>query len=136
MDFVDPLYGFLLEFFRGGGEIRIFVAEQLIGDLAGQEHPDVGGLMDGLADQVHADGGPDGGDVVGAKGLDDLREGMENLLFCDDDLRVIASDVVSHFFGVFQVDGVFAHADGKGADGLPKKPGGDCAHQGGIQPAA
>ena len=74
-----PLFGLLLERLGGGGEVRVLVAEQLVGDLAGQQHPDVGVLVDGLAAQVHAHAGPDGGDVVGAQQGDDLLQRVQHL---------------------------------------------------------
>ena len=49
---------------------------------------------------------------------------------------MVAVDVIRYLFRVFQVNGVLAHADGKGADGLFALPGGDGAHQRRIQSAA
>ena len=56
----------LLESGGAGGEVRVLVAEELVADLTGQQHPDVRIPVDGLAAQVHAHAGPDGGDVPGA----------------------------------------------------------------------
>ena len=53
----------------------------------------------------------------------------------DDDLGVVGVEIVGNLAGVFQVDGVHVHADGKGADGLFQLPGRNGADQAGIQPA-
>ena len=65
-------WALLLEGVGGGGEVGVLVAEQLVGNFAGQQHADVGLLVDGLAQQVHAHAGTDGGDVPGAQQPDDL----------------------------------------------------------------
>ena len=129
----QALLGFLLESQGAGGEVRVLVAEQLVGNLPGQQHPDVRLLVDGLAHQVHSQAGPDGGDVIGAQQLDDLLQRCEDVFRRHVHLGVVAADVVRHLPGVLQVDGVLAHADGKGADGLPAFPGGNGAHQRGVQ---
>ncbi len=46
----DALLALLLESIGGGGVVGVLVAEQLVRDLAGQQHADVGLLVDGLAD--------------------------------------------------------------------------------------
>ena len=38
---------FRLEGGGGGGKVRVLIAEKLIGDFAGEQHPNVGGLVDG-----------------------------------------------------------------------------------------
>ena len=48
---------------------------------------------------------------------------------------MVAADEVGHLPGVFQVDGVHIHADGKGADLLAQDLRGDGAHQTGVQAA-
>ena len=48
---------------------------------------------------------------------------------------VLAAKIVRSLPGVFQVDGIGVHADGKGADGLAQLFGGNGAHQGRVQPA-
>ena len=132
---VDPLLGLVLERLGAGSEVGVLVAEQLVGNLAGQQHPDVGLLVDGLAAQIHAHAGPDGGDVPGAQHGDDLLQGVQHLLAGHKDLRVVGTDVVGHFPGVLQVDGVLIHADGEGTDLLSQHDGADGAHQGGVQAA-
>ena len=131
----DALFGLLLECGGAGREVGVLVAEQLVGDLAGQDHADVGVLVDVLAHQVHADARADGGDVPGAQQLDHRRQRLQHVLFGDDDLGVFTADVVGHHPGVFQVDGVDVHADGEGADGVGERLLRDGAHQRGIQPA-
>ena len=131
----DSLFGFCLEGFRRGSEIRIFVAEDLIRDLPGQKDPDVCLFMNGSADQIHAHGSPDGGDVIGAQKLNDPVQRGEDLLRSHIDLRMIGAYIVGRLPGVFEVDGVLFHADGKGADGLFGLPCRNGADQGRVQAA-
>ena len=135
MQLPNTLLGFRLEGFRGGGKVGVLVSEQLIGDLTGEQNPNVGGLVDGLADQVHPHTGTDGSDVIGAQQLHHVLQSGQDVLLGDDDLGVVAADVVGHLLGVFQVDGVLAHADGEGADGFLALTGCDGADQRGIQAA-
>ena len=129
------LLGLLLEGGGAGGKVRVLVAEELVADLAGQQHPDVGIPVDGPAAQVHAHAGPDGGDVPGAQDLDDLRQCLDDLIPGHVHLRVVGADKVGGLPGVLEVDGVGVHADGKGADLPAQDHGADGAHQGGVQPA-
>ena len=87
----DALLALLLEGIGGGGVVGVLVAEQLIGDLAGQQHADIGLLVDGLAQQVHAHAGADGGDVPGAQQADDLFQTVDDHIPVDDDLVVLAA---------------------------------------------
>ena len=91
--------------------------------------------MDGLAQQVHAHAGADGGDIPCAQQPDDLFQAAEHHLTVDDDLVVLAAKIVRSLPGVFQVDGIGVHADGKGADGLAQLFGCNGADQRGIQTA-
>ena len=63
MQLPDPLLGFCLEGFPGGGKVGVLVAKQLIGDLTGQQDTNIRVFMDVLADQIHTDAGTDGRDV-------------------------------------------------------------------------
>ena len=63
MQLPDTLLGFRLESFSGGREIGVLVAEQLIGNLAGQQDADIRVLVDVLADQIHTNAGTDGCDI-------------------------------------------------------------------------
>ena len=49
---------------------------------------------------------------------------------------MVAANKICYLLGVFQVNGISGHADGIGFDGLFTLPGGNGAHQGGIQTAA
>ena len=124
-----------MERFRRRGKVRILVAEQLVGDFTGQQHPDVGPFVDGLAAEVHAQAGPDGGDVVGAQQCNDRFQGVQHFLPGHGNFHVIAADVVGHLTGVFQVDGVGVHADGEGPQGFVGELCGDGTDQAGIQAA-
>ena len=115
--------------------VGVLVAEQLIGDFAGQQHPDVGMLMDVFADKVHTHRSADRCDVPSAQHRNDILERAQHDLPVDDDLGVVSVEIVGHLLGVFQVDGVLAHADGKGTDRLAEFFGGNGADQTGIQPA-
>ena len=136
MELPHPLFRFFLEGLGRGGEVRVLVAEELVGNLPGEEHPDVRVLVNGLAHQIHADAGPDGGDVVGAQQGHHPGQGLEHVLPGDHHLVVVGPDKFRRFPGVFQVDGVHVHADGKGLNGFFQELGRHGAHQGGIQAAA
>ena len=79
----DALLALLLESLGGGGEVGVFVAEQLVGDLAGQQHTHIGLLVDGLAEQIHSHAGADGGDIACAQQPDDLLQAAEHHLTVD-----------------------------------------------------
>ena len=64
IDLAYPLFRFLLEGQGVRGKIRIFVSEHLIRDLAGEQHAYIARLMNGPADQVHADARPDRRNIV------------------------------------------------------------------------
>ena len=135
MQLPDTLLRLFLELLRRGGEVGVLVTEQLVGDLAGQQHPNVGVLMNPLAQQIHAHAGPDSGDIKGAQQVNHILQRIQHQLPGHDHLGVVTADVVCHLLGVFQVDGVLAHADGKGADGGGALLLGDGAYQGGVQTA-
>ena len=132
---VHALFRLLLEGLGRGREVRVLVAEELVGDLACHKHAHVGLLVDGLAAQVHAHARADGGDVVSAEHGNDLFERGEHLLARHDDLGVLGADEVGDLAGVLEVDGVKVHADGKGADPLAEELGGDGTDKAGIQTA-
>ena len=50
--------------------------------------------------------------------IDKLIKRRDNIVARDDDLGVLAADVVCDFFGVLEVYRIRRHADGKGAYGL------------------
>ena len=131
----DALLALLLEGIGGGGVVGVLVAEQLIGDLAGQQHADVGVLVDVLTDQLHAHRRADGGNIPGAEHGDDLFQRVQHDVAVDDDLGVVGAYVIGDLPGVFKVDGVGAHAYRKGLDGLVGEPCGDGAYQRRIKSA-
>ena len=131
----DALLALLLESIGGGGVVGVLVAEQLIGNLAGQQHADIGLLVDGLAQQIHAHAGADGGDIPGAQQADDLFQTVDDHIPVDDDLVVLAAQIFCGLARIFQINGIGVHANGKGADGFAKLLGGNGAHQRGIQTA-
>ena len=65
--------------------------------------------------------------------MDQLVERREHLFRSHIHFRMIRSDILRHLPGIFQIDGILVHADGKGPDGLSQKTGGDGTHQTGIQ---
>ena len=81
--------------------------------------------MDPLAKKVHAHARADGRNIIRAQHPDDLFQTIEHLLLRHIDLGVVASDVVRHLLGIFEVDCVLAHADGKRADGRIRLARGD-----------
>ena len=42
----------------------MFVPKQFVRDLTGEKNFQIGGFVNGFADQIHTNAGPDGGDVV------------------------------------------------------------------------
>ena len=132
VQFPQPLLGFLLELFRIRCEVGVLVTEDLIGDLTGQQHPDVRRLTDRLTDQVHTHARADRRDIEGTQRRDDFPQRSQHDVLVDDDLVMVASDVVSHFLRVLQVDRVFVHSDGKCLDRMPQKFRRDRAYQGTV----
>ena len=135
MQLADPLLCFKLERFGRRRKICVFIAEQLIGDLAGKEHPDIGVFMDVLTDQIHTDAGPYGGNIKGSQQLYNGFQSGKYIFPGDDDLSVITSNVIRHLLCVLQVNGILTHADGKGSDGGPALPCCNGTHQGRVQTA-
>ena len=88
--------------------------------------------MDGFAQQIHAHAGSDGRDIKCAQQLDNGFQSLKNIFFGDDDFRVITADILCNLFGIFQVNGIFAHTDGKGADRLFAFFGSDGTDQGRV----
>ena len=136
VDLADALFRFFLEFLRRRGKIRVLVAEQLVGNLAGQEHAHIGTLMDRLAAEVHAHAGTDGGNVIRPKVADERLKCCKHLFARHDDFRVVGVQILRDFPRIFEVDRVRVHADGKGADGLFEQACGDGADEAAVQPAA
>ena len=130
---VDTLLGFLLEFLGARCEIGVLVAEELIGDLAGQEYTDVRLLVDRLAAEIHADGSTDGGDIIGSEGGDDLPKGGQDILTGHDDLVMVCADVVGDLTCILEVDRIDIHTDGVGLDRLLQKLLGDRTDERGVE---
>ena len=97
---VHPLRRLLLESFRRGGEVRVLIAKQLIGNFTGHQHPDIRFLMNGLAAKVHSHAGPDGGDVIGPQKGDDLLQGVQHLLPGHEHLGMLRADIVGYLPGI------------------------------------
>ena len=98
IQFPDSLGGFLLEAFGVRSKIRIFISEQLIGDLAGQQYPDIRGLMNGLTDQVHSDACTNCCNIKGSEDGNHLRKRPDDILLRNNDLRMLTSDMVCYLF--------------------------------------
>ena len=116
IDFVDALLRFLLEFLFVRREIRVLIAEQLVRNLAREQHADVRVLMDVLAHQIHADARANRRDIVGLQNPDDVAQRADNLLRSHHDLSVIGAQIVRNLLGILEVDCVADHADGVGAN--------------------
>ena len=113
VDLADPLLRFFLKSSCAWCEVRIFIAENLIGNLAGQDDTDVCVFMDPFADQIHADRGAYCRDVPGTEGVDNGLQSCDDIVPRHDHFVVVAPDIIRHFTGVFQVDGIQIHSDGK-----------------------
>ena len=135
MQLADTLLRLLLKRLGRRRKIRIFVAEQLVGYFAGEKNPDIGLLMDCLADQVHAHACADGRYVKGAEDLNESVQGGNDLIGRHVDLRMVAADIVGNLLCVFQVDGVLAHTNGESFDRGSRLSGRNGAHQGRVQAA-
>ena len=131
----QALFGLLLEGRGAGGVVGVFIAEQFVRNFAGQQRLDVGLLVDGLTDQIHAHAGADGRDVVGGESSHDVGQHGDDLFGGHQHLGVVGPDVARGLARIFQINGVGRHADGKSADGLAEVFGRNGADQAGIQPA-
>ena len=67
---VHALFALALEFLRRGREVRVFIAEELVGYLAREQDAHVRALVYVFADEVHAEARAYGRDVVGAQQVD------------------------------------------------------------------
>ena len=132
---IHALFCLLLEGLGRRGEVRVLIAEELVRNLARQEHAHVRLLMDSLAAQVHAHARADGRDIIRPEQGDDLLQRVEHLPARHGDLRVLGADIVGDLAGIFQVDRVEIHADGKRADLLAEELGRDSTDEAGIQSA-
>ena len=92
--------------------------------------------MNVFADKIHADAGADRCDIVGPQDGNDPGQGFEHIFLCNDDLLMFRSDVFRHFTGIFQINGVRIHTNGKSADRLFQNPRGNGAYQGRVQSSA
>ena len=135
MKLADALFGLLLELLRRGRKVGVLIAKQLVGNFARQNHAQIGVFVDPLAKKIHAHARADGRNIIRAQHPDDLFEAVQHLLLCHIDLGVLASDVVRHLLGVFEVDRVLAHADGKRADRRIRLARGDRADERRIEAA-
>ena len=135
MQLADPLLCFKLERFGRRRKICVFIAEQLVGDLAGKEHPDIGVFMDVLTDQIHTDTCPDRSNIESAQQFDYGLQCSQHIFLGDNDLGVVTADVICHLLCVLQVNGILTHADGKSSDGGPALPCCNGTHQGRVQTA-
>ena len=111
VDLADPLLRFFLKSCCVRGKVRIFITEDLIGDLTGQDDTDVSVFMDPFADQIHADRRADGRDVPCSQCVDDRLQGGDHIVPRHDHFVVVTADIVRHFAGIFEVNGIQIHAD-------------------------
>ena len=118
---VDPLLALQLEGLRRWGEVGVFVPEQFVGNLPGQQNTDVRVLVDCPAAQIHAQACPNGRNIPGAEQPDNLVECVKHFFPAHMKCSVFCPDVVCGDLRVFQVDGVKIHANGKGSDLSPEK---------------
>ena len=88
--------------------------------------------MDPLTEQIHADRGPDGRNIIRGQRLDDRRQRTDHIFFGDDDLVMFTVQMLRRRSGVFQIDGIRVHADRKGADRTIQQAGADGTDQRGI----
>ena len=132
---VNALFALQLKRLCRGGKVGVFIAEQFIGDLPGQQYADVGILVNRLAAQVHAEACPDGCNVPCSQQTDDFVQRREHILPRHVKRRVLSPDVIGGDLRILQVNGIQVHADGKGADLSAEELCRNRADQAGIQPA-
>ena len=113
IDFINPLFCLLLECLGRRCKIGILIAEQLVADLACHKHTNVCLLMDGFAAQIHSHACPDSCDIIGAQHGNDLFQGIQYLLAGHINFRVLCTDIRSGKSGIFKVNGISIHPDGK-----------------------
>ena len=126
----DPLGRFLLEGFRRGRKIRVLVAEQLVGNLPGENDPDIRGLVNSLADQIHAHACTDRRYIVGSEKLNKCFQSRYDLVRRHIDLRVVRADEIGDLPCILEVNGVLAHTNGICPNRLIAFPSRDCADEG------
>ena len=129
MQLAYALFGLALKFLGGRGKVGILIAEQLVRDLAGEQHAYVGVLVYPAAEQIHTHACANGGYIICAEDADDRLERIEYLLTCHNDLGVLGTDIFRDLTGVAEVDSVDVHTDRKGAYGLLRALGGDRADE-------
>ena len=91
--------------------------------------------MNCLANQIHSNACTDGRDIIGSEQVDDRFQRIQNVLFRDDDLRMLTADIIRHLPCIFQINGINVHADREGADGCFTLFGCNGADKRGIQSA-
>ena len=126
---VHSLFSLALELLRRGGKVGVLIAEQLIGNLAREQHAHIGFLMYRLAAKVHAHARADGGYIIGPQHRYDFLERGNDLVARHGDLHVLRADEIGDLARIFKIDGVLIHADGKGADLFAQKLCRYCAHK-------
>ncbi len=128
-----PFFRFRLKLRRRRSKIRVLVSEQLVGHLAGEQHPHIGMLMDVLAAQVHPHAGADRRNVVRSQRGDDLRKIADHVVSRDDDGRVIRAEIVRRLLRIFEVNGIHIHPDRECPDRAGEKTCRDRAYKRGVE---
>ncbi len=135
VQFMHTFGSFILECLCIRGIICIFVAEELVADFPGQQDADIRGFPDRPADQVHADGCPDRGDVIGRKRSDHRLQRIQHILFRHDDFCVVGPDPVGCLPGILEIDRIGIHAYRKRPDRFVGQFLTNGTYQAGIQTA-
>ena len=118
MKFTDSFLGLFLELLRRGGKIRIFVAENFVGDFTRQKNSDIRLFVNCLTYKVHTHTCSDCCDIVRTQKSDYAFKTLQNFVGGHIYFFMVASDIIRNLFCIFKVNGVLAHTDGKGFDGF------------------
>ena len=129
VDLLKPFFCFLLESSWAWSKICVLVSEDLITDLSGHQYLDVGVFGNPFADQEHAHGGPDGGDIIGLYIIYQGAQRIEDVLFGKKHLGMIGSKMIRNDTGIFGINGVDIYPHGKGPDGFVHGSRGNGAYQ-------
>ena len=135
VNFPDPLLRLFLKRVGVRREIRVFIAEKFIRDLAREQHSYVRFFMNRLADKVHSHARPDRRDIVRSEGFDHCLKRSDYLIRRHEHFCVIRADELRDLPRVFQVDRVPAHADGKSSHRLRALSCRDGAHERRVKPS-
>ena len=124
-----------MKLFFVGGEVRVFIPEQLVGNFARHYNSYIGVRAYVFAKQIHAYACAHGSYVERAEKFHDRLYRGDNVVFVYDDFGVFAADIIRYLSGVFKVYRVRVHAYRESAYRSFKQFCGYRAHERTVKPA-